>query len=257
YLTKPYTREELLRVVHTRLKKSDEIKERHEESLNELRERIIRHLPHELRTPLNGIIGYGQLLMDFPDSVSHQELSGVGRTIFESGMRLLRLIQNYLLYIQLITDQRDEVIDYQLNQPEQLCRDKVMEIASRYQRIQDLVLKTEHCKVALRESDFLKIVEEIADNAFKFSPSGTPVRITCKMMDGKFHLNVEDSGRGISAADIQRIGAYMQFDRDFYEQQGSGLGLIIVKKLVELYKGELQINSKQGIGTQITLSLPA
>ena len=76
------------------------------------------------------------------------------------------------------------------------------------------------------------------------------------MGNGQFYLTVEDHGRGIAASDIHKIGAYMQFDRKLYEQQGSGLGLIISKKIVALYEGKLSIESIPEKGTIIRVTLP-
>jgi signal transduction histidine kinase len=69
-------------------------------------------------------------------------------------------------------------------------------------------------------------------------------------------LVVSDRGRGMNKEQINAIGAYMQFDRWLYEQQGSGLGLTIVKRLIQLHGGEFSIDSALDEGTTVTLSLP-
>ena len=69
----------------------------------------------------------------------------------------------------------------------------------------------------------------------------------------KFSLMVEDNGRGMSVSDIRQIEAFMQFDRNIFEQQGSGLGLIIVKRIVEMYDGEMKIENKPGAGILIAI----
>jgi signal transduction histidine kinase len=104
--------------------------------------------------------------------------------------------------------------------------------------------------------DFGKIVEELLDNSFKFSPENTPVYVNCGIVNGIFVLSVGDNGRGISVTDIGKIEAYMQFDRSIYEQQGSGLGLVIVKRIVELYKGRIKIENKEEGGLLVTIELP-
>ena len=256
YITKPYTREELLSAIDTRLKRSMEIELQKEQELNELRDNIMHHLPHELRTPLNGMIGYGQLLMDYPQSYTHEELAGVGKNIYDSSMRLYRLIQNYLIYAQLELKKKGSAEVVKLKTLDKICKSVAEEIAFNYSRLTDLKFTREEGGVFSGNSEFLKITEELTDNAFKFSLPGDEVTVACSMEEGTFHLTVTDKGRGISSNDISRIGAYMQFDREYYEQQGSGLGLVITKKIVELYDGKLMIKSTVGKGTSILVSLP-
>ena len=69
-------------------------------------------------------------------------------------------------------------------------------------------------------------------------------------------IEVHDHGHGIKAADIARIGAYVQFERDRYEQQGSGLGLTIVRLLTDLYGGSMKVTSVAGLGTVVQVKLP-
>ena len=88
-----------------------------------------------------------------------------------------------------------------------------------------------------------KIAEELIDNGFKYSSHGTPVQVRSSIKEDKFILEVGDRGRGMTAMEIKRVGAYMQFKREIYEQQGSGLGLAISKRIAELYGGSLTINS--------------
>ena len=256
YITKPYTREELLSAIDTRLKRSMEIERQKEHELNELRNNIMHHLPHELRTPLNGMIGYGQLLMDYPQSYTHEELAGVGKNIYDSSMRLYRLIQNYLMYAQLELKKKGSAEVVKLKALDKICKSVAEEIAFSYSRLTDLKFTSSGGGAFSGNSEFLKIAEELTDNAFKFSHPGDIVTVVCSMEEGTFHLTVTDKGRGISSNDISRIGAYMQFDREYFEQQGSGLGLVITKKIVELYDGKMMIKSTVGKGTSILVSLP-
>jgi signal transduction histidine kinase len=149
-----------------------------------------------------------------------------------------------------------QYIENTLPFPEKLCESKVKEIAAHYNRQGDLVLNLTHSTVCIGETEFLKIVEELTDNAFKFSSAGKKVTVGCQSGDGRFVLTVNDQGRGILDSDISRIGAFMQFDRKKFEQQGSGLGLIITKKLIGLFKGDLVVKSNAGEGTTVAVSLP-
>ena len=256
YISKPFTRDELIKVVETRLKKSGEIKEHADIALGELRNNIITRLPHELRTPLNGILGYGQLLKDYPESFTPAELPKIGNDIYLSAVRLYRLIENYLIYVRLELTKYDQIGKFELSNQDEICKREAFKVAKNVGRLMDLEMTISKGVVFVPQLDFAKIVEELLGNAFKFSPEGTQVALNTSVVNGTFTMTVGDNGRGMTVTDIKKIEAYMQFDRHIYEQQGSGLGLIIVKRIVELYKGLLKIDNKEDGGLLFTVELP-
>ena len=101
-----------------------------------------------------------------------------------------------------------------------------------------------------------KITDELLQNAFKFSEADTPVRVTLAEAFNAVTLSVSDQGRGFTAEQITRIGAYMQFDRKLHEQQGLGLGLTIAKRLVDLHGGKFSIVSDKESGTVVSARFP-
>ncbi|HEY9702300.1 MAG TPA: ATP-binding protein, partial [Allocoleopsis sp.] len=111
-------------------------------------------------------------------------------------------------------------------------------------------------KAEIRYQDLQKIINELLDNAFKFSAPGTVVNITSEAIDNTFHLFITDQGRGMTDEQIANMGAFRQFEREFYEQQGVGLGLKIVSKIVEMYGGKLKISSIYKEKTTIHIQLP-
>jgi signal transduction histidine kinase len=256
YITKPFTREELLKTVNARLQKSEKINSRSELALDELRNNLILNLPHELRTPLNGILGFGQILKDNPESFNTSEVSEIGNHIYKSANRLFHLIRNYLLYAQLELQKIPFPDSPELNNPDLICIEVGNRIASRYERTSDLKIDSHPGVALVNEPEYIKILEELIDNAFKFSKQGQLVELKCAPKNGKYIVTVVDNGRGINAADLKTIGPLMQFDRRTYEQQGSGLGLIIAKKLTELFHGTLEVQSNPDQGTTVTIELP-
>ncbi len=101
-----------------------------------------------------------------------------------------------------------------------------------------------------------RIVDELVQNAFKFSQSGARVSVVLSPSPGGVTLVVRDHGRGFSTEHITKVGAYMQFERKLHEQQGLGLGLTIAKRLTELHGGTLTIESERGSSTAVTVRLP-
>jgi signal transduction histidine kinase len=99
-------------------------------------------------------------------------------------------------------------------------------------------------------------VDELAQNACKFSDPGTPIRLTLAEAFNAITFAISDQGRGFSTEQITRVGAYMQFDRKMQEQQGLGLGLAITKRLVALHGGTLSIVSEPNTGAVVTAKFP-
>lgn len=262
YLPKPFTIEALYAAVDARLKKVNVVRQEAEKKLADLRENLSMMLPHELRTPLNGILAYGEMLVADAETLPPAEIAEMGQVIYDSGKRLERLIENFLIYAQLELLGSDpqklhSLLRSQTNDAAGLIERHARDQAEASRRPADLSLELEKVCVPISEDYLKKIVDELVQNAFKFSPAQTPVRVSLtNHSPDTLTLTVADRGRGLTADQIAQIGAYMQFDRKMHEQQGLGLGLTICKRLTELHGGTLTIQSDQAAGTTVTLKLP-
>jgi signal transduction histidine kinase len=123
-------------------------------------------------------------------------------------------------------------------------------------RSNDLFLETSDFAVPMSEEYFKRVINEIVQNAFKFSPAGSPVVIKLTESFNSIVFSVTDSGRGFSNDQVMRIGAYVQFERKIQDEQGLGLGLTIAKRLIDLHGGTLQVESEKGTGSTVTVKLP-
>jgi signal transduction histidine kinase len=262
YLPKPFAIDALFATVDVRLKKAQTLRAEAEKKLTDLRDNISLMLPHELRTPLNGILAYGELLQNDAANMSPPEISEMGQVIAESGRRLHRLIENFLIYAQIEILQGDPQKMATLRtghtaHPEQIVKTHVCQQAEMSGRLNDLVLvDVSDSPVGIAENYLIKIVSELIQNAFKFSAPGTPVTVSFKP-DGRIMvLTIADKGRGFDTDHIRKIGAYMQFERKFHEQQGLGLGLTISKRLAEVHGGSLNIESRKSEGALVTVKIP-
>ena len=261
YLPKPFSIEALYAAVEARLKKVQTVRQEAEKKLADLRDNISLMLPHELRTPLNGILAYGEILSADAATLPPEEIADMGRVIHESGKRLERLIENFLIYAQIEILGADPQKLMALRKKRTDSPAKLIERQARSQaqlagREQDLVLKLQDQPLALSEDYLAKIVDEVVQNAFKFSDSGSPVTVALSDGLGGVTMEITDHGRGFSTEHITKIGAYMQFDRKMHEQQGIGLGLSIAKRLTELHGGTLTISSQRESSTVVTIKLP-
>lgn len=261
YLTKPFTVNELINVVNIRLEKKEAIQRASDRKLTELRDSIGMALPHELLTPLNGILGLATVLLDEQAPPGAVEARDFARSIQSAALRLHRLIFNFIIYseLELIASDPKRIAELRKG-PTTTVREIVEETAHEKAefsaRSEDLLLDLEEGTAVIAADRFRKAVEELVDNAFKFSRLGTPVWIQTRSTGRHCVIRVSDRGRGMTAEQIASIGAHMQFERRFYEQQGAGLGLIIARRLAELHGGDLTIDSVPGEQTMVQLSLP-
>lgn len=261
YLTKPFTRSELLKAVHSRLEKQAHVRQHFNQKIDDFRTHISSALPHELLTPLNGMIGLSEYLKESYASVQPEEILEMADLISQSARRLTRVIQNTLLYARLHVvlqeQERVKVIDQQATlEPTQIIQFAAQKITRSQGRTQDLSLELEDAAVAIPITNLEKLVEELVDNACKFSEEGTPIQVAGQVKADRYELIVTDRGRGMTPEQVANIGAYMQFERRLYEQQGSGLGLVIVRQLTQLYQGQITIESQPNHFTQVVISLP-
>ena len=261
YITKPCTPQELLKAIAIRLEKQKTISRQSQKTLDELRTNISMSIPHELRTPLNAILGFSELIMSEYQLFEEAEILEMIGQINTSGHRLHRLIQNFLLYAELEIAATNPELLLEMRSSEFSCvksliTQKAMQQAKHVNRTDDLQLNLHDSSVAIDSIRLAKIVEELLDNAFKFSSEGTPVLLSSLVENQTFILSVKDQGRGMTPDQIAKLEAYRQFDRKLYQQAGLGLGLAIVQRLAELHGGKFKIESLPQEETIVSVSLP-
>jgi signal transduction histidine kinase len=262
YLPKPFTTDALYAAVDARLKKSQTVRDEAERKLASLRNNISLMMPHEMRTPLNGIISNAEILAAAVESpLPASEIAEMGREISQSSQRLERLIENFLIYAQLELIAADpksvnamRVGKTQHSAP--LVKKNSEALAAQFNRARDLSVEAADFSLPMSEEYFGRVVNELVQNAFKFSEAGSPVGVKLVESFNDLVLTIKDHGRGFSTEQISRIGAYEQFDRKIQDQHGMGLGFVIAKRLVELHGGSLSVESVKGIGSTITVKLP-
>lgn len=231
--------------------------------LESLKWNLSMSIPHEVRTPLNQIIGFANYLISFVKSEYSEsaDLLEIIGDIQSSAVRLKRLFENYLYFANLTVvatniDELRKVSEKVTLYAESAIFEYASTIASKYERSNDININLVESALRIAEDYLIKIIEEIMDNALKYSEPGTEISISSIFDDSYYYLTITNQGRGMTEEQINGIDAYMQFDRDQYEQQGSGLGLAIVSRIMDLQNGELLIKSVQNEFTEVTLKIP-
>lgn len=261
YLSKPFSNDELLDTVTAALERRRITTLKLEETINLLRRNIVYALPHELRTPLAGSIGFAEILKMDADVLTPDEIRDLADRVIRHNQRLHRVLENYLIYTQievLSSDpaELDRLRGHITSQVGDIIAAVAHEQATIYKRDDDLSVTVENLALRIAEKDLRKIVAELVSNAFKFSAAGQVVQV-CAARDGDFYvLHIVDHGRGMTPEQIERISAFLQFERVLYEQQGLGLGLAIARRLVELHQGSLSISSTPGSITEVCVRFP-
>jgi two-component system, sensor histidine kinase and response regulator len=252
FLVKPVSLQALLSCLKARFSRASISWRVEDQMLAQLRSWVPPHLPHEFFTPLAGIIGLMEILRDDFATLTSAEVNEMHNQVYQSALRLHRTLRNYLLILDLQTVSSQPVPPLlSSREVEESIQGGVDQALRQNERREDVTVRLDACSISVKAGDLTRIVEELVDNACKFSRQETPVNVELSA-DGR--LIITDRGRGLTAEEIIRIGAFQQFDRKRFEQQGLGLGLVLVQKLMVLCKAEFSMNSKPGEGTQAQIA---
>ncbi len=257
YLIKPFDLQELITAVTTRLERNQQFTRRIDDQVEVFRSYVSTTIPHEFRTPLTSIMGFAELLHSEYDTIDPEQAREMLNYIIKGGKNLSRLVENFLLHSWLFSDgpETRAVEEAPPQASSELIREVAVKIAESHERGDDVSVKVEPAVLCLGESHLRKIIEELMDNACRFSEKNSAITLTAGLSDGAYRILISDEGRGMKANDIAAIGPFKQFDRLVYEQQGLGLGLAIVRRLTETNAGSFELESSVGEGTTAKIIL--
>jgi signal transduction histidine kinase len=229
------------------------------EHANNAKTQFLRAMSHELRTPLNAISGYTEILeMGIRGSVNPAQVKDLGR-IKRASAYLLRLINDVLTIARLEGARPMHLISIAVNpvlsEVESLCI-----LQAKANGLQLAVAECAHEIFATADAErFQQILLNLVTNAIKFTPKGGTITVTCDDDTGAVRVRVSDTGVGVRLLDIERVfEPFVQIDRHLTTetQQGVGLGLSISRELARAMKGDLTLESVEGVGSTFTLTLP-
>ncbi|HZY43389.1 MAG TPA: response regulator [Anaerolineae bacterium] len=264
YLTKPFTRNEVMSAITARLQRAQKVREQTHAKYNQLKQQISTLLAHELRTPLIPIMGYTDLALDNISALSPEEMLGFLGRIEQGSVRLTRLVENLLMLVQIDTGQ----ILGDFAATVKVCRNlgEVITLAVESYRLSALIqgvslgVKVDADLPAVRLSQplFATTFGHLIDNGIKFSKNRLgAVTISVHRAGDGVDIALVDHGVGIPADEIPHLFERLQqIDRATHEQQGSGTGLAIVQELIKLHGGTIRVESVLGSGSTFTIHLP-
>jgi signal transduction histidine kinase len=217
-------------------------------------------MSHELRTPLNAIIGFSELMSSEPfGALGHPRYNGYSEDIRKSGVHLLSLI-NDILDISRLEANKAELIEEILSVPA-LLQEAIPMLGNQAMAAGVQFSLALGCELPFLRADnrrVKQIVLNLASNAIKFTPTGGRVQIAAQLREGGVEISVLDTGIGIQKADIPKaFESFGQIDsRLSRKYEGSGLGLPLVKHLVELHGGKIAMESEVDVGTTVRVWFP-
>ena len=249
--------QERTRELATALGELDE-KGRELEAVSKHKSEFLANMSHELRTPLNAIIGFSQVLRErlFGDVNEKQE--EYLDDILSSGNHLLALI-NDILDLSKVEAGQIELVVAPFSLRDSLERGVVMvrELASRDGVQVALSAVTDVDIVTADERRIRQVIFNLLSNAVKFTPAGGVVDVSAKQVNGEVRVSVTDTGPGIAREDHHRIfEEFQQTEAGIVQGEGTGLGLALSKRLVELHGGRIWVDSDVGRGSTFVFALP-
>lgn len=268
YLTKPVNINDLIATINVRLEYAQKQKKKWINNLHLLQTHLTAILPHELRTPISGILGASSLLRTNMELLDRDDVIEMYSCIETSARRLERVAENFLLYVQLqVLLEEHRTIPkniqgnkprYQISSVKEHIEEVVHNSAQRYNRLTDIHCFLRDGSVQCSVVHFTKAVFEVIDNALQFSPKDTPIEITSEEHEKNYSITITDFGRGMTDDQLKAVREYpsvfKQFDRQKFEQQGIGMGLVLVYTILQLYGGTLSITSEYGHFTRVRLT---
>jgi signal transduction histidine kinase/CheY-like chemotaxis protein len=221
---------------------------------------FLASMSHELRTPLNAVIGFSDVLLDRMFGELNERQDEYIRDIRDSGLHLLELI-NEILDLSKVEAGRMELELGDVALPGLLDHGVAMvrERAAAHRISLHLDVAPEVGSLRADEVKLKQVVLNLLSNAVKFTPDGGSVRITARLAGGAVEITVKDTGVGIPDADRERI--FEAFQRGGRAPrtttEGTGLGLTLSKRIVELHGGRMWMDSEVGVGSTFAFVLPA
>jgi signal transduction histidine kinase len=229
------------------------------ETANRHKSEFLANMSHELRTPLNAIIGFSEALQERLFGELNDKQAEYLKDIHDSGKHLLSLINDILDLSKIEAGRMElELSEFHLPALLDTAVTLVRERALRHGIALSVAVAPEVAAVRADERKVKQVMLNLLSNAVKFTPEGGAVRVAAKMNASAVEVSVADTGAGIAPEDHAAVfEEFKQVGRDRARHaEGTGLGLALVKKFVELHGGEIRLQSAPGCGATFTFTLP-
>ena len=258
-LLKTFATQSVLAIQNARLFREIEDKSRQIEAANRHKSEFLANMSHELRTPLNAIIGFSEVLGERLFGELNEKQAEYTDDILTSGRHLLSLINEILDLSKVEAGRMElELATFDLPLAIDNARTFVRERATKHGINLDVTVDERLGEFVGDERKIKQILLNLLSNAVKFTPEGGRIGINARQADGSVEISVSDTGIGIAPEDQPKIfEEFRQVGGDYaHKREGTGLGLTLAKKFVELHGGKIWVESEVGKGSTFTFTLP-
>jgi signal transduction histidine kinase len=257
-LVKTFADQAVIAIENVRLFNELEVANRELQAASQHKSEFLANMSHELRTPLNAVIGFSDVLLQQMFGELNAKQDEYLKDISASGQHLLSLI-NDILDLSKIEAGHMELIRAPFHLPTALDNAVILvrERAARHGIALELDLDPRLAEVVGDERKVKQVVLNLLSNAVKFTPESGRIRLRAGQRDGAVEIAVTDTGVGIAPEDQGAIfEEFRQVGSDERRREGTGLGLALAKKFVELHGGRIWVESQLGRGSTFTFTLP-
>ena len=248
-----------LAIQNARLFREIEEKSKEIEAANRHKSEFLANMSHELRTPLNAIIGFSEVLGERMFGELNEKQAEYTEDILSSGRHLLSLINEILDLSKVEAGRMElELATFDLPLAIDNARTFVRERATKHGINLDVTVDERLGDFVGDERKIKQVLLNLLSNAVKFTPEGGRIGIKARQADGSVEISVSDTGIGIAPEDQPKIfEEFRQVGADYaHKVEGTGLGLTLAKKFVELHGGKIWVESEVGKGSTFSFTLP-
>ena len=257
-LLRTFATQSALAIQNARLFLEIEAKSRELEAASRHKSEFLANMSHELRTPLNAILGFSEVLAQGMFGEVNEKQTEYLHDILESGRHLLSLINDILDLSKIEAGRMElELTDFDLPQAIQNALTLVRERALRREITLHHVIDDRVASIRADGRKVKQVLLNLLSNAIKFTPEGGRIEVRAAPADGAVEVSVADTGIGIAPEDQAAVfEEFRQVGTADKKAEGTGLGLTLSRKFIELHGGKIWVHSEVGHGSTFTFTLP-
>ena len=258
-LLKTFATQSALAIQNARLFQEIDEKGRQLQVASQHKSEFLANMSHELRTPLNAIIGFSEVLTDRMFGELNEKQEEYLKDIYASGTHLLSLINDILDLSKIEAGRMElELTDFDLPTALDNALILVRERAGRRSLAFATSIDARLGQIRADERKVRQVILNLLSNAIKFTPDGGRIEVGAVPKDGFVEVSVSDTGVGIAPEDLEAVfEEFRQVGTADKKAEGTGLGLTLCRKFIELHGGRIWVKSQVGVGSTFSFTIPA
>jgi two-component system, sensor histidine kinase and response regulator len=261
YLTKPFTRTELLQAISSRLARQQVFAQHADSELVSLQQSISHSIPSKILDPLDEIARTAEVFIQEAERLSPKDFKEMGQAIHANSQFLQRAFQNFFLYMNLEFLARNAEVLKAIQSADTIRPGDFIYMVSTQKakekgRSKDVKAITANVHLGIATDDLKKIVEESLEFALNMTQAQTAISITTNVTQSTFQYSLQFCLEDLLPELLQKISAKEPLDRPFFEELDPGLGLLIAHRIAELYNGSLTLDYQPNSQFVLTVSFP-